>query len=114
MNKQDNIIMWFSKGRLFFLKIILSSSFEVASYILFQEFIIFNRGGRTIVINLSDITEVTFNNYRQCQGNRQLHDEHDPIFGGKRIYCVCFFIWLIPFLVRIPDIGKVTKKGILL
>ena len=37
------------------------------------------------------------------------HDSHDPLFGGRRIYVVCLAIWLVAFLVLLPDIRGVGK-----
>ena len=42
--------------------------------------------------------------FRQCAGNGLRHDDHDPIFGGKRVYIVCVAIWVVALLARLPDI----------
>lgn len=40
------------------------------------------------------------------------HDDHDSIFGGKRVYLVCLAIWLIAVGCRLPDIiGSTGQFG---
>lgn len=48
--------------------------------------------------------------FRQCAGNGLRHDDHDPIFGGKRVYIVCVAIWVVALLARLPDILEETGK----
>ena len=39
-----------------------------------------------------------------CGGASLSHDEHDKIFGGKKVYLVCLLIWVVSFLTLLPDI----------
>ena len=50
----------------------------------------------------------TIFNHRKCTGNSLKHDEHDPIFGGKKIYLACIGIWLTAFVALLPDIIGVS------
>eukprot|EP00092_Neocalanus_flemingeri_P067783 GFUD01082776.1.p1 GENE.GFUD01082776.1~~GFUD01082776.1.p1 ORF type:complete len:360 (-),score=57.67 GFUD01082776.1:168-1190(-) len=45
---------------------------------------------------------------RQCGGASLSHDDHDRIFGGKRVYLVCLAIWVLSFLNILPDVMGVT------
>eukprot|EP00092_Neocalanus_flemingeri_P006912 GFUD01007461.1.p1 GENE.GFUD01007461.1~~GFUD01007461.1.p1 ORF type:complete len:311 (-),score=29.27 GFUD01007461.1:236-1168(-) len=47
---------------------------------------------------------------RKCAGNSLKHDEHDPIFGGKKIYLACLGIWLTSFAALLPDIIGTTGQ----
>jgi hypothetical protein len=38
------------------------------------------------------------------------HDEHDILFGGKKIYIACAASWIIAFLTLLPDILGVMKQ----
>jgi len=37
-------------------------------------------------------------------GRSLSHDEHDPVFGGKKVYIACLATWLSAFLALLPDI----------
>merc|ERR1712013_677804 len=39
-----------------------------------------------------------------CSGVSLAHDDHDQMFGGRRVYLVCAYIWLVTFLTILPDI----------
>eukprot|EP00092_Neocalanus_flemingeri_P039517 GFUD01043031.1.p1 GENE.GFUD01043031.1~~GFUD01043031.1.p1 ORF type:complete len:411 (+),score=72.90 GFUD01043031.1:145-1377(+) len=41
---------------------------------------------------------------RQCAGASLTHDDHDKIFGGKRVYLVCLAIWVVSFLTILPEV----------
>eukprot|EP00092_Neocalanus_flemingeri_P095019 GFUD01120869.1.p1 GENE.GFUD01120869.1~~GFUD01120869.1.p1 ORF type:complete len:378 (-),score=51.70 GFUD01120869.1:73-1173(-) len=41
---------------------------------------------------------------RQCGGASLSHDDHDKIFGGKRVYLVCLAIWVVSFLTILPEV----------
>ena len=45
--------------------------------------------------------------FSRCEGSLN-HDSHDLVFGGKRIYLVCFFIWLVSFATILPDVVGVS------
>ena len=40
------------------------------------------------------------------------HDEHDVLFGGKKIYLACAASWLIAFVTLLPDISGVRKNKV--
>lgn len=41
---------------------------------------------------------------RECCGNNFQHDDHDRIFGGRKIYLVCLSTWLVSAAILLPDI----------
>ena len=45
--------------------------------------------------------------FRECSGSPLTHDQHDAIFGGKRVYLVCLAAWIVSTLVLWPDISGV-------
>jgi len=47
---------------------------------------------------------------RRCEENRSSHDEHDLIFGGKRVYLVCIGIWVTSFVVLLHPILGITER----
>ena len=51
--------------------------------------------------------------FRKCKGNSFKHDEHDILFGGKKIYLACAASWIIAFFTLLPDIVGVKKVRIL-
>ena len=40
---------------------------------------------------------------RQCEQSPMTHDDHDKIFGGRRIYLVCLGTWLVSALLQLPN-----------
>jgi len=44
-----------------------------------------------------------------CSGVSLSHDTHDKIFGGRKVYLVCAYIWLVTILTLIPDIIRRVK-----
>ena len=68
------------------------------------------------IINPTQVAHVDFNTIamiaccvarhnmcRQCGEASLSHDDHDKIFGGKRVYFVCLGIWVVSFLTILPD-----------
>lgn len=48
----------------------------------------------------------------KCVGRILSHDEHDPVFGGKKVYIACLATWLSAFLALLPDIiGRTGQFG---
>ena len=45
-----------------------------------------------------------FSYFSQCNGSSIHHDQHDAIFGGRRIYLICLGTWVVSFLTLMPDI----------
>jgi len=39
-----------------------------------------------------------------CRGVSLNHDSHDKLFGGKKVYLVCVYIWMASILTVLPDI----------
>jgi len=39
-----------------------------------------------------------------CRGVSLNHDSHDKLFGGKKVYLVCLYIWMASILTVLPDI----------
>ena len=52
--------------------------------------------------------------FRECSGNNFEHDEHDRLFGGRKIYLVCLSTWLVSAGVLFPDIIGVSPQCTLL
>ena len=46
---------------------------------------------------------------RECSGNNFQHDDHDRIFGGRKIYLVCLATWLVSAGILLPDIIGVSQ-----
>jgi len=50
-----------------------------------------------------------------CTGVSLAHDTHDKLFGGKRVYLVCGYIWVVSILTILPDVmgvpGSYTLSG---
>jgi hypothetical protein len=44
-----------------------------------------------------------------CGGASLSHDEHDKIFGGKKVYLVCILIWAASFFTILPDVMGVRR-----
>jgi len=51
-----------------------------------------------------------------CRGVSLIHDSHDKLFGGKRVYLVCVYIWMASILTVLPDIigapGSFTQSSL--
>ena len=45
-----------------------------------------------------------------CKGASLSHDDHDRLFGGKRVYLVCLFVWVVSMFMILPDIIGVSKN----
>ena len=56
---------------------------------------------------------VLMNIFSKCNGNGLRHYDHDPFFGGKKIYLACIGIWLTAFVALLPDITGVTNSQII-
>ena len=52
--------------------------------------------------------------FSKCNGNGLRHYDHDPFFGGKKIYLACVGIWLTAFVALLPDITGVTYSQIII
>ena len=39
----------------------------------------------------------------RCGAASHSHDQHDRIFGGKKVYVVCLLIWVVSFLTILPE-----------
>ena len=50
--------------------------------------------------------------FSQCDGTTMNHDQHDVIFGGRRIYLICLGTWFISILTLLPDIMGVLISRI--
>jgi len=50
-----------------------------------------------------------------CQGASLSHDGHDNIFGGKKVYLTCVYIWIISALTMLPEFmegpGSITPSN---
>jgi len=44
-----------------------------------------------------------------CRGVSLNHDSHDKLFGGKKVYLVCVYIWMASILTVLPDSIGVSK-----
>ena len=49
-----------------------------------------------------------------CTGVSLAHDTHDKLFGGKRVYLVCGYIWVVSILTILPDVMGVCGSSSLL